>query len=88
MEESYKFFQNKSCKYFPCHENVEESEFNCLFCYCPLYMLQEKCGGNYTYKNGIKICTHCVIPHNPRGYKIINEKLKKYIKEHAKGREL
>lgn len=23
-ENSYRFFQNKECKYFPCHEGAEE----------------------------------------------------------------
>ena len=33
----YNFFQNKECEYFPCHKGVKEEDFNCLFCYCPLY---------------------------------------------------
>ena len=37
MENSYRFFQNKSCEYFPCHEIKDSGDFNCLFCYCPLY---------------------------------------------------
>ena len=58
------FFQHKECEYFPCHkvENVED--FNCLFCYCPLYALGDKCGGNFTYTDkGIKDCSDCLIPH-------------------------
>ncbi|MDY3796251.1 MAG: cysteine-rich small domain-containing protein, partial [Agathobacter sp.] len=31
MEDSYKFFQNNKCKYFPCHKGL--TDFNCLFCY-------------------------------------------------------
>ncbi len=38
--------------------------FNCLFCYCPLYALGEDCGGNYIYtESGIKNCINCGIPH-------------------------
>ena len=33
MENSYRFFANKDCKYYPCHQGLEA--FNCLFCYCP-----------------------------------------------------
>lgn len=66
------FFQNKNCKYFPCHKGVEEAQFNCMFCYCPLYMLGERCGGNYTYtKDGIKDCSLCVIPHIKDNYSYI-----------------
>ena len=43
---SDRFFQNRECRYFPCHTGVPEEEFNCLFCYCPLYTLGRKCGGN------------------------------------------
>ena len=34
-ENSYRFFSNRECQYYPCHEGIEE--MNCLFCYCPLY---------------------------------------------------
>ena len=73
--DSYKFYQNKSCAYFPCHDGVEESHFNCLFCYCPLYALGDKCGGNFTYlENGIKDCSNCMIPHSKGAYDYIMEK--------------
>ena len=45
MINSYRFFQNKECEYFPCHKTENEEEFNCLFCYCPLYR-EKKCIGN------------------------------------------
>ena len=45
---NYDFFQNKECEYFPCHKNADKESFNCLFCYCPLYCLGDKCGGNFT----------------------------------------
>lgn len=58
------FFSNRACKHFPCHEGVDEADFNCLFCYCPLYALGPDCGGNYTYtKSGRKNCKGCSLPH-------------------------
>ena len=60
----YPFFTNRDCAYFPCHEGVDESEFNCLFCYCPLYALGPECGGNFRYnEKGVKVCTYCALPH-------------------------
>ena len=38
-ERHYAFFQNRDCEYFPCHETKHPEDFNCLFCYCPLYAL-------------------------------------------------
>ena len=77
--ENYKFFQNKHCEYFPCHKCREE-EFSCLFCYCPLYALGDKCGGNFTYtEKGIKDCSNCLIPHRKGNYDKIMEKMKAVI---------
>lgn len=75
MSENYKFFQHKSCEYFPCHKVKNEEDFNCLFCYCPLYFL-ENCGGNNKDFHGIKDCSNCLIPHFPRGYDHIVNKIK------------
>jgi cobalt-precorrin-5B (C1)-methyltransferase len=64
MENSSEFFANTSCEYFPCHEGVAPEEFNCMFCYCPLYMLGPDCGGNFYYtKSGSKSCKNCNLPH-------------------------
>ena len=38
-EKQYAVMQNRACEYFPCHGGVPEEEFNCLFCWCPLYTL-------------------------------------------------
>ena len=66
---SYDFFQNKDCPYFPCHQGMEDEKFSCLFCYCPLYALGDKCGGNFTYTaQGIKDCTGCLVPHRRENY--------------------
>lgn len=77
---SYKFFENKECEYFPCHKGANPDNFNCLFCYCPLYALGEECGGNTTYlENGIKDCSNCTFPHNKDNYNKIMERLGKVV---------
>lgn len=74
--ENYKFFQNKKCEYFPCHKVEKEEEFNCLFCFCPLYALKDRCGGNFKYtEKGIKSCVDCTIPHSNHGYDHIMGKM-------------
>lgn len=58
------FFRNVECPYFPCHAGVADEEFNCLFCYCPLYALGPRCGGDYSYTAaGIKDCSRCTRLH-------------------------
>ncbi len=75
MSENYKFFQHKDCEFFPCHETTDKENFNCLFCYCPLYALGESCGGNYSYTSGgVKDCSKCLIPHRRAGYEYIMKK--------------
>ena len=70
------FFSNRECEYFPCHSTAEESKFNCLFCYCPLFALGENCGGNFAYtEKGIKDCSGCLVPHLPGGREHIAKKL-------------
>ena len=77
MENSYRFFANLGCKYFPCHTAPNTDEFNCLFCYCPLYFWGNTCGGNFSYSaKGVKLCTDCHLPHLPDYYDVIIEKLK------------
>ena len=77
MENSYRFYQNRECEYFPCHKVRNEEEFNCLFCFCPLYALGSGCGGNCSYtKEGIKDCSACLLPHSPKGYDYITDKFK------------
>ena len=70
--EHYKFFQNLECEYFPCHKGADGESFNCLFCFCPLYALGDKCGGNFTYTDsGIKDCSSCLRPHRKENYDAI-----------------
>ena len=73
---NYRFFQNRECEYFPCHAGADRENFSCLFCYCPLYALGDKCGGSFTYtKNGIKDCSACLRPHMRDNYDKILEKM-------------
>ncbi len=78
MKNSYHFFENKECKYYPCHADMQN--INCLFCYCPLYPLA-RCPGNYTYidSNGMQVkeCSDCTFPHEPENYDIIISLLSK-----------
>ena len=76
----YSFLQNTECEYFPCHKGVAPARFNCLFCYCPLYMLGQDCGGEFRYtEKGIKDCTDCVVPHIPENYGRITGKYAEII---------
>ena len=86
IKEEYKtgsrFFQNINCEFFPCHHSKTETDdrdnFSCLFCFCPLYSLNENCGGNYTYaENGVKDCSKCDFPHKKENYETMMEKIKK-----------
>lgn len=74
----YAFFQNTACEYFPCHPTKKPEDFNCIFCYCPLYALGEDCGGAFKYgENGVKDCSGCMIPHRRENYGRILEKYPK-----------
>lgn len=65
----YRQVQNRLCEYFPCHSGIDEAEFNCMFCYCPLYGLKDACGGHFHYlENGVKDCSQCGLPHQRDGY--------------------
>jgi len=69
---NYMFFSHRSCEAFPCHPLRDLDNFNCLFCYCPLYMLGRECGGNFEYlQNGAKDCTNCTLPHERGNYSVI-----------------
>lgn len=73
---SCKYFQNKECEYYPCHDS---DDINCLFCFCPLYSMD--CGGNFKMIDGtngkkIKDCSKCLIPHSEDGYDYVIKRLK------------
>ncbi|MCR5704939.1 MAG: cysteine-rich small domain-containing protein [Eubacterium sp.] len=78
MKNSYKFFENRECKYFPCHKGLEN--FNCMFCYCPMYQ-KEQCLGNPSFiergERKIKDCSQCSFPHIPENY----EKIIAFLKQ-------
>lgn len=70
VKNSYKYFQNTACEFYPCHDKTFDG-FNCLFCYCPLYRF-EKCLGNPSYieygDKRIKDCSKCTFPHRAENY--------------------
>jgi len=74
----HRYFENRSCRYYPCHPGADPDRFNCLFCFCPLYFL-DACGGDFRMVKGVKDCTPCLRPHRPEGYDEIVERLKREI---------
>ena len=78
--ENFKFFQHRQCEFFPCHETEDEENFNCLFCYCPLYALGEGCGGNFKItENGVKDCSDCMVPRKRGNYDYICSRFKEIV---------
>lgn len=78
--ENYKFHQHKKCEFFPCHKVKNVKDFNCLFCYCPLYMLKEDCGGNFKYTKNVKDCSDCLVPHSRNAFDFVMSKMGTIIK--------
>ena len=77
----YAFFQNRDCEYFPCHKTAHPEDFNCLFCYCPLYALGRDCGGNFRIlENGVKDCSGCLRPHLRESYGSINGRFSELVR--------
>ena len=71
----YSYFQNRECEYFPCHAGADPENFSCIFCYCPLYALGDRCGGAFRYtEDGFKDCSGCQIPHKRENYGRIIER--------------
>jgi Zn-finger protein len=80
-DKHYSFNQNTLCEHFPCHGGVEEENFNCLFCYCPLYALGKGCGGRFRYlENGFKDCSDCAFPHRRENYGAVLDRYRDIIK--------
>lgn len=80
-QKKYSFFSHKDCEFFPCHKTNDPDNFNCLFCYCPLYALGPNCGGNYTYtESGFKDCSNCMFPHVRENYSKILDRYQDIIK--------
>lgn len=81
-EKHYSYFRNTECEYFPCHEGTDPEQFNCMFCFCPLYMFGEKCGGAYQYtKSGRKDCSNCTFPHKRENYEQITRRYHEIVNE-------
>lgn len=79
---AFSFYSHVECEYYPCHPAPDGQEFNCLFCYCPLYVLGRNCGGNFTYlENGIKDCSKCLIPHERKNYGYITGRFQEIVNE-------
>ncbi len=76
---SASFFANTACPYYPCHKTT--AAINCLFCYCPLYFLDD-CPGHCTWLSTgdgvVKDCSGCVFPHVPENYEKVLECLRKH----------
>ena len=80
QDKHYAFFCNRECEYFPCHKTVDPDNFNCLFCYCPLYVLGHDCGGNFFYnEKGNKVCTNCGLPHIRGNYGYVRGRYKEVM---------
>jgi Zn-finger protein len=75
--DSHKHFQNTECRYFPCHQI---DTINCLFCFCPLYHL-ENCGGQYSVIDSVKDCSNCGLPHGPNGWEKVIDRLKEEVQK-------
>lgn len=81
-KDSFKFFSNRNCQYYPCHVGADPDNFNCLFCYCPLETLKN-CGGNYSITNrGMKDCRQCLYPHLAESYEDVVRKTKKRLQDY------
>ena len=79
-QERFKFFQHREWEFFPCHKTNDPDTFNCLFCYCPLYALGTKCGGNYKITdNGVKDCSGCMFPHVKGNYDKVNARFQDIV---------
>ena len=84
----YSFVCHKECEYFPCHKTNDPDNFNCLFCYCPLYALGDACGGNFRFtEKGIKDCTNCLLPHVRKNYGYVTGKYSEIMEVAGKNRK-
>ncbi|MFR0735028.1 MAG: cysteine-rich small domain-containing protein [Oscillospiraceae bacterium] len=82
------FSRTSSANSTPCHPGADPETFSCLFCYCPLYALGDRCGGSFRYTaNGVKDCTHCLRPHVRENYGKILEKMPEILELAKKKRE-
>lgn len=66
MSKNYSYFSHKECEYFPCHKGADVNNFNCLFCYCPLYALVINVVGIFpifqmAVKTVVTVCFHICV---------------------------
>ena len=84
ISKHHRFFEHTECEYYPCHAGIEH--INCLFCYCPMYHL-ENCPGNpeWREKDGrrVKSCVNCTFPHRAENYDAVMQILKSTAQENA-----
>ncbi len=82
-ENSSRYFENRDCNSYPCHKG--DGHINCLFCYCPLYHM-ENCPGSFKYveRDGktIKSCIDCSFPHEADNYDKVIAVIRKQL-DHA-----
>ena len=84
-DKHYAFYCNRECECFPCHPTADPENFNCLFCWCPLYALGEKCGGTFRYtEKGVKDCSGCPFPHVRMNYGRVMDRFQEVAKLAAK----
>jgi Zn-finger protein len=71
-ENSARFFRNTQCEHFPCH-SLNARQFNCLFCFCPMYHMECLSEPRYLEARGArtKDCSQCDYPHRPENYEKI-----------------
>ena len=78
----YSFYTHRKCELFPCHDVKNTDDFNCLFCYCPLYMLGSECGGAFEIlPNGVKDCTNCSLPHKRESFGYITGRFRDVVRK-------
>lgn len=78
---SYKYFENRDCKFYPCHNS---EHINCMFCVCPFFD-EPNCGGNFKIlSNGVKDCSDCLYPHLEGSYEDIMKRLAERCKRNGK----
>ena len=87
-DKHYAFYCNRECECFPCHETADPENFNCLFCWCPLYALGDRCGGAFRYtEKGVKDCSGCRFPHVRENYGRVMDRFNEVAKLAARKEE-
>jgi len=71
-------FVNTACEHYPCHSAEEDEWASCLFCFCPLYLID--CPGDFSrLPAGMKDCSRCMLPHRADGREIILREIRKQL---------